>query len=84
MKDVVELFKDVKKDNMLGKGAKWPAPPKVLARACEMLKKIHVYWRAWYMLSRLDEKQKEIVRTKIVTYDIFHKNKVWEYTIFFF
>lgn len=36
------------------------------------------------MIKQLDKKQEIAVRQKIITYDIFHGNKKWEYERNFF
>jgi myosin-1 len=79
LKELNGQFAEVKKDPLFGKYVKWPAHPIVLTKANGQLTKIHLKWRVESMVKSLDAKQTEIMKEKIIAYDIFHGRKAWSY-----
>jgi len=78
LREVIRVFKTVKQDPSLGKNLAWPNPPKLLEEALGLLKEVHAVWRAHTIVGRLTKDEQQLVRQKIVAYDIFHGKKYWE------
>jgi len=79
LKELNALFVDVKKDYLFGKYVKWPPHPVVLTKAGGQLNRIHLKWRVESMVKSLNPQQTEVMKEKIVAYDIFHGRKTWSF-----
>lgn len=76
-RELFAKFKDVKTMPNYGKGVSFPPHPSVLARFAELIRKIHLNWRALMMISALSKDQQKLMRRKIFTSSIFKGKKAW-------
>eukprot|EP00026_Physarum_polycephalum_P001191 Phypoly_transcript_01192.p1 GENE.Phypoly_transcript_01192~~Phypoly_transcript_01192.p1 ORF type:complete len:594 (+),score=69.95 Phypoly_transcript_01192:1500-3281(+) len=79
LKELQSVFADVKRDPVFGKYSKWPPHPLVLTKAGGQLNRIHAKWRVESMVKSLNPQQTEVMKEKIVSYDIFHGRKAWSF-----
>ncbi|GFO41945.1 unconventional myosin-id-like [Plakobranchus ocellatus] len=53
-----------------GKGVQWPKPPHTMRPTVELLKRAHLRWRAFMILSRISESERPMVRLKVMAGDV--------------
>lgn len=81
IKNLLELFKNVKSQPDLGKKIVWPAPPLGLKDFVEKLKSIYSIWRAKLIVARIPPHLKESFKEKVAAFEAFNKKrKNWGYS----
>ncbi|KAK7010457.1 unconventional myosin-Id [Biomphalaria glabrata] len=66
----LEKFKNAKKMKDYGLSVQWPKPPNTLRATVEMLKKAHLRWRAFMILSRIPVADRPMMRLKVMAGDV--------------
>lgn len=73
---VAKAFKGVAQMPDYGKSVKWPPHPPVLERAANLLRKVHLVWRADQMIKSLGPDE-PVMRQKALALEIFRGKKPW-------
>ncbi|BFY98224.1 hypothetical protein BsWGS_01264 [Bradybaena similaris] len=66
----LERFGNAKRMKDYGLGVQWPKPPHSMRPTVELLKRAHARWRAHMILSKIPEKDRPLMRLKVMAGDI--------------